>query len=205
MKKLPSIIISVVVGFTVLAGYFFQSQLGPVLSLIIDWAILLTGAAGLIGLGYLVQMHLRRVVNWQNNAFFSLVTLLVFLLTFAAGLVLTTQNPFYRDLILNIQIPVETSLLAVLAVTLMFVSLKLIRTRGWTPMSVGFLISALVSLVLNLGYGLAESGSVVNEVVDFWHRLPIIGARGILLGMALGGLIVGLRVLLTMSRPYGEG
>jgi hypothetical protein len=36
------------------------------------------------------------------------------------------------------------------------------------------------------------------------RRLPMVGARGILLGMGLGGLIVGLRVLLTIEKPYGE-
>ena len=204
MKKLPAIIVSVTIGLTVLAGYFFQAELSTVLSLIVDWGILLAGVAGLIGLGYLVQYHLTRLMKREKGAFFSLITLLVFLFILVAGLTLTTQNPFYRNLILNIQVSVEASLLAVLAVTLMFASLKLIRTRGWTPMSVGFLISALISLVLNLGVGMMESGTVLGELVAFWRRLPIVGARGILLGMAIGGLIVGLRILLGMHRPYGE-
>jgi len=30
------------------------------------------------------------------------------------------------------------------------------------------------------------------------------GARGILLGVALGSIVTGLRVLLAVDRPYGE-
>jgi hypothetical protein len=107
--------------------------------------------------------------------------------------------------VLNIQIPVETSLLAILAVTMLFASLRIIRTRGWTLMSASFLISALISLILNLHYLNPAIGTAGAEWLEFVRRLPLAGLRGILIGIALGGLIVGLRVLLGMDRPYEDG
>jgi len=204
MKKILAISVAIVTGLFVLGGYFFQDQLSPFLALIFDWGILLAGVAGLIGVGYLLRWHLSKLINHKKGRFHSVVVLSAFIFAFVAGFVLTPQNAFYRDLILNIQVPVEASLLAVLAVTLLYASLRLIRVRGWSPMAIAFLLSALVSLTLDLGLLQTGSDSLAADLLGILERLPLAGARGILLGMALGGLVVGLRVLLTMDRPYGE-
>jgi hypothetical protein len=204
VKKIISIVIALTVGLLVLAGYFFRESLGPVLNLMLEWGVLLLGITGLIGIGYLLRMHVLRSVKREKGTFFSLVVIIAFFSTLIAGLLLPPQNAFYRDLVLNIQIPVETSLLAVLTVILLAAGLRLIRTRGWTLMSAAFLFGAVMSLVLNLGYFQFRSDGFASGLVAVLQRLPLAGARGILLGMALGGLIVGLRVLLTLDRPYGE-
>lgn len=139
MKKLLTIVISTATGLAVLAGYALQNQLSPVLSRIFSWGMLLLGVVALIGVGYLVKMHLAKLVNKKKGALLSTILLLAFLLTLIAGLAVDSRNSVYRNLVLNVQIPVEASLLAVLAVTLFYASLRLIRTQGWTPMSIGFL------------------------------------------------------------------
>jgi hypothetical protein len=202
MKKILPIIIACGTGLTILAGYFFQDLLAPVVGLLINWGIMLVGLAGLIGISYLVRMHFYRLAHRQKGGLYSAIVLIAFLFTFIAGLVLTPRNAIFRDWVLNIQVPVETSLLAILSVTLLSGSLYLIRTRGWTPMSVGFLFGALVSLILNLAVLQFQPGSMGEVWVLFLRRLPLAGLRGILIGMALGGLIVGLRVLLAVDRPY---
>lgn len=204
MKKVLWIVITALTGVTVLAGYYFQAQLGPVLAKVFEWGLILIAAAGLIGIGVLLARHVRRVVHWEKGAFFSVVTLVAFLAALAAGFILTPQSAFYRNLILNVQVPVEASLLAILAVTLLAASLRLIRVRGWTPMSIAFLASAIFSLVLDLGWIRTPSGSLGEAILAFFTRLPVAGARGVLLGMALGGLVMGLRVLLAVDRPGGE-
>jgi hypothetical protein len=204
MRKILAIIILLAVGLSVLAGYFFRVQLNPLLSLIFDWGFALLGVTGLIGVGYLIWHHLSRIIRKEKSIFSSIIVLLAFSFTLIAGFVLTTQNAFFRTFVLNVQMPVETSLLAIIAATLFYGSTRLIRTQGWTPMSIGFLGSALVSLILNLGVVHAEAGTLGAELLAFLHRLPLVGARGILIGMALGGLLVGLRVLFFMKRPYGE-
>lgn len=204
MKKVLIPMIALLVGLVTLAGYFLPTQLGPTLTIIIGAGILLMSAAGLIGIGYLLHMHIMKLVHKERGGFFSLIVLLFFLVALIAGLVLPPGSAFYRDLILGVQIPIEAALLGVLAVVLLVASLKLIRTRGWTPLSIGFLSSALLSFVFDLGLLHAEPGTLSAELLDFLRGLPWLGARGIILGMALGGLIVGLRVLFMIDRPYGE-
>jgi len=202
MKKVFPTFIASATGLTVLAGYFFQARLAPLLGLFIQWGILLAGLAGLIGIGYLIKMHVTRIALSQKGRFYSAVVISTFLFTLAAGFIVAPKEVFYRNWVLNIQIPVEASLLAILAVTLLYGSLFILRTRGWTPMSIGFLVSALTSLFLNLDLVQFQPGSMGEEWLQFIRRLPLAGLRGILIGMALGGLIVGLRVLLAMDRPY---
>lgn len=203
MKKALTIAITLLVGLTVLAGYYFQEQLGPLLGLVFEWGLILMGAAGLVGIGFLVAKHVRKLVHWQKGSLLSVSFIAAFLLALVAGFVLTPQSALYRDLILNVQVPVEASLLAILAVTLLYASLRLIRVRGWTPMAIAFLVSAIFSLILDLGWIRTSSGSLAAMILSLLERLPLAGARGILLGMALGGLVMGLRTLLAVDRPDG--
>ena len=204
MKKILWIAIIALTGLTVLAGYFFQDQLSPILAKIFEWGLILLAVAGLIGIGILVSRHIQRVIHWEKGAVFSVVALVAFLIALIAGFILTPQSELYRNLILNVQIPVEAGLLAILAITLLAASLRLVRVRGWTPMSIAFIASAVFSLILNLGWIRTPSGSLAEGVLAFFTRLPLVGARGVLLGMAIGGLVVGLRYLFALDRSGGE-
>lgn len=204
MKKALAIFILLLVGVTVLGGYFYPAALGPLINLIIDWGILLLGTAGLVGVYYLIKRHVGTIARHEKRFGLSILMLAAFSTTMILGLVLSIQDPLFIDLMINVQTPVETSLLAILAVVLMTASFRLISTRGWTPMSIAFLTSAVISLALNVGVVNSVLGTEATAVINYLRRLPMVGARGILLGMALGGLIVGLRVLLTIDKPYGE-
>lgn len=204
MKKILWIGIAALTGLTVLAGYFFQDQLGATLLMIFEWGLVLLAIAGLIGIGYLLVRHIKRVIHWEKGAVFSAVALAAFLVALIGGFVLTLQSELYRRLILNVQVPVEAGLLAILAVMLLAAGLRVIRVRGWTPMSIAFLVSAVFSLIMNLSWIRTPSGSLAEEILSFLTRLPLVGARGVLIGMAIGGLVVGLRYLLALDRPGGE-
>jgi hypothetical protein len=175
-----------------------------VLSMVFEWGLVLVAAAELVGIGYLAAAHVRKIIRRDNGFIYSIVLLSAFLVSMIAGFVLTTKHPFYRDLILNVQVPVEASLLAILAATLLYASLRLIRTRGWTAMSIAFLVSTILSLAINLGFFWSPAGSFGDQVLNFFKRLPLVGARGVLIGMALGGLLMGLRFLFSINRSDGE-
>ena len=204
MKKILPIVIALLTGITILAGYFFQDMFSPILRVFLDWFVLILGVASLIGIGILLRSHFNKILSSQKGAFYSFILILFFLLTLIAGFVLTLENDFFQGLILSVEIPVEASFLSIMAATMLYTSLRFVSTKGWTPMSISFLVSAVASLIFNLGYIQAQSGTVGAILLLFFKRLPNVGARGILLGMAIGGLVVGLRLLTTLDRPYGE-
>ena len=170
MKKILWIVIASLTGLTVLAGYFLQDRLSPVLAYILEWGLILLAVAGLIGIGFLLFRQIRRVIRWEKGAVLSIVALAAFLTALIAGFVLTPQSELYRNLILNVQIPVEASLLAILAVVLLGASLRLIRVRGWTPLSIAFLASAIFSLILNLGW--------IRTPPALWRKVFLRFSRG---------------------------
>jgi hypothetical protein len=102
-------------------------------------------------------------------------------------------------------IPVEASLLAILAVTLVYASIRLLRRRT-DMMSVIFLASAILFLlaIMPTPFSLNVYVQIFqNFILDFAGMFSRGGARGLLIGVALGTLLTGLRVLFGVDRPYG--
>lgn len=195
--------ITISVGLIVLLAYFLPFPLLQNLRvLLLGWGVSLAGIAALVGILNLLSVHWKKARSKENRDLFSLVLLLGFIITFAAGMWLTPANPLFQHVIISIQAPVETSLMAVLAVTLAYASLRLLqRRKGW--MGIVFIISALVFLLFIGGFlPVFQQIPFVGNFASFLNRLPTAGARGILLGVALGSLTTGLRVLLGVDRPY---
>lgn len=198
-------IIAIASGVVVLLGYFL-----PAIPLFVNlrvaflnWAMILAAVAVFIGIANLFSVHTQKLRN-KNDAAYS-VLLLVFLLgTFALGLFVGPTSPAMDFVFTSIQIPVETSLMALLAVSLLYATIRLLRWRA-NFMSITFIITALI---IFLGTAPLPFIGPLHFFSD-WLR-PIIaqvpaaaGARGILLGVALGTLMTGLRILFGADRPYG--
>lgn len=203
MKSPLSAIVAILVGIVVLAGYFLSlPQLLSVRELLLGWAIIVAAAAALVGIINLLSAHWHKVRTGQTGGFYSLVVLLSFAVVFVLGLWLGPAHPTFQKVVTAVQVPVEATLMAVLAVSLAVASIRLFRRR-LTTFSVLFMISALVFLVLGAGILPVNGVPFLGGVVNFLSRLPLAGARGILLGVALGSLTTGLRILIGADRPYG--
>jgi hypothetical protein len=128
-----------------------------------------------------------------------------FVLTFGFGVFAYGLQRNFTDfqVVVNyIQIPVEASLMAVLAVILTLAAFRLFQRRmGLLPLV--FVVSILIFLLLNSGL-LAGSSNIpfIGETLAVLQFLPVAGGRGILLGIALGSLMAGLRILFGADRPY---
>jgi hypothetical protein len=170
----------------------------------LEWAVILIGVVTLIGVANLLGVHWRKIIQKQHRDVYSPFLIIAFLLTFTAGLWFGPADPIFQQFVMSIQVPVETSLLAVMAITLLLACMRLLRQRMDMMMFV-FVLSTIVFLVAasNLTV-LIFSGPMVNIMLSVLNRLPMAGARGILLGVALGTLATGLRIILGSDRPYSE-
>jgi sulfite exporter TauE/SafE len=101
-------------------------------------------------------------------------------------------------------LPVEASLMALLAITLTYASIRLLR-RHLNLLSVIFLITAVLILLGTAPWPfLGDVPFLSNIIRPIVAQIPATaGARGILLGVALGTLTTGLRILFGADRPYG--
>ncbi|RME86689.1 MAG: hypothetical protein D6770_11325 [Anaerolineae bacterium] len=201
-----SVAVAITVGVVVLVGYFFPV---PVLSglrvTLVQWAMLLAAVAVFLGVFNLLSVHMEKIRRRQKGAIYGGVLVVSLLVTFLAGLVLGPEHALMRVLFDGVIFPVEASLMAVLAVTLLYAGARLLRHRSdW--MAVAFLGTALFLLVTAAPLpGMGEIPILGDLVRPFVTQvLATAGARGILLGVALGTLTTGLRVLIGSDRPYGE-
>jgi hypothetical protein len=112
-------------------------------------------------------------------------------------------NSFVLNFALDaIIIPAEATLMALLAVTLIYASARLLQRRA-DAMSFIFLGIAVVILLMSapLPFGKIPGAEIVEWFIT--RFFAVAGARGILIGVALGALTTGLRVLFAIDRPYG--
>jgi hypothetical protein len=203
MKSPFSTAVAIAFGLVVLAGYFLQPLLQNLMDVLLGWAVILGAFAALVGILNLVIVHWNKIKSGQKNYIYSMVTILAFIFTLVLGIFLKPSNPQFQKVVTSVMVPVEASLMALLAVTLASASIRLLRQRGLNLLSISFGISALAFLLLNLGLLSSSGGSFMNDIVWVLNRLPVPGARGILLGVALGSLTAGLRILIGTDRPYG--
>ena len=198
-----AVVFAVLAGVFILAGYYVPALAG-LQNLLLSWAIILAGAAAIVGVFNLVLVHADRINARARGGVYSAILLICLLGTFIFGLAMGPSHPDMRLLINAVVVPVEASLMALLAVSLIYASARLLRRRA-NLMSVVFLLTAVVMLIASATLPFGEAG-VLNGFLRPWfqHVLALGGARGILIGMGLGALVTGLRVLLAADRPYGE-
>jgi len=201
---IASAAIAISTGVVVTLGYFLDFvELSNLRQLFVQWALILASVALLVGVFNLLLIHTRRMGQGGGNAVYRAVLVIALTVTFLLGVVLGPDHPWPAWIFNNIQVPIETSLMAILAISLAYASARLLRRRV-NLFSVIFVATALLVL---LGIGSFPWGEipVVSDLLRPWlTEVPAVaGARGILLGVALGTVAAGLRILMGVDRPYG--
>ncbi len=204
MKHLPSTIIAISAGVFILYGYYSQNEMVIVWhDLLIHWTIGLWGFFILVGVITLLINYLRKTLSKKKNENAAWLVVMGFLTTTILYFLFQVfsfegLSSFYR----TFQVPFETSIMGMISITLIGIGFNAFRSRRGFFITV-FAISSLVYLLFYSGVALALfrvpwMGSLLGAL----QLLPSIGMRGLLIGIALGGLIAGVRVLLGMDRPY---
>ena len=206
MKKILPIsnaIIAVISGVLVLLGYFFPGVFGNIQSILIGWAIILAAFALLLGIFNLALVHWKKAGSDGPNRIYSIVLLISLFFTIIVVSISGPSGSASLWIFNSFQVPVEISLLAVLAVVLVFAGARLLSRRPkWY--TVLFLITVLIVLLGSVPLFFLGEVAPLIVVRNWLAQVPAVaGARGLLLGVALGTVATGLRILMGMDRPYG--
>lgn len=203
--RVVTAVIAISFGILVLAGYFLQDTfpaLANVQTLLLNWAIILAGAATLVGIFNLISVHTDKIRRREKGSTYSALLVICLVATLLFGIILRPDHSAMKIVMGGIIIPAEASLMGILTISLVYAAIRLLRRRS-DVMSFVFLITTVLiifsSVTLPLGNipGLNTFGRWVTQI------LALGGARGILIGVALGTLTTGLRVLFGADRPYG--
>lgn len=209
LKRFPvqapvAVLLAVAAGVMMLFTYIFPLE--GLRALILNIVMIGAAAALVIGVFNLLSVHIKKIRSNQKPAG-SLLLVVALVVTFVVTLLQEYTNlypdwlPGAQWLLTNIQLPVESALMGVLAITLVYAAARLITHRP-NAFSVLFVATVLITLIASTQFML---GSVVGEFIRnvVSHGLASGGARGILIGVALGTIATGLRILMGVDRPYG--
>jgi hypothetical protein len=198
------IALTIAVGLVVLLGYFVDLPvLIAVREIFVRWAVILASVTLLVGVANLISVHWSRMVNAQKGGFYSVILLLSFAISLVVFMIYGPTGFWSMWIFNSIQVPAESSLMALLAVVLAYAGARLL-SRRINLFSLVFMLTALAVLL-----GMATipfiNAPLLAEVRAWITQVPAVaGSRGILLGVALGTIATGLRILIGSDRPYGE-
>ncbi len=203
--RVITVFIAVVSGLVVLSGYFLQ-EIFPVLSQVqmqvLNGAVILAGVAALAGIFNLFSVHTNKIRHGEKGSIYSALLVISLIATFILGIVLRPEHGAMKAVMNGIIIPTEAALMGILTISLLYAAIRLLRRRA-DVMSIFFLLTAALILFgsATLPFGdIPIIGTFARWVNQVW---VLGGTRGILIGVALGALTTGLRVLFGADRPYG--
>ena len=201
--------IAIGVGVIVLVGYFIPS-IANIRFALLRTGLVLAAVALLVGIINLLTVHFKKMGADNENSGYSLILVIALLLTLVIGIIDMVQSYLLGHpnfLMTNwiftyIQLPIETSLLAVTAVSLTYAAASILRKR-MDLFSITFFF--VILLVLLGSFSIPAATLPFLQVIRDWIvRVPALGgARGLLLGIALGTIATGIRILMGTDRPYG--
>ncbi|MGE5264599.1 MAG: hypothetical protein ACM3S0_14570 [Acidobacteriota bacterium] len=198
--KWVSTAVAIAVGLIALLDFFFiHPILNGVGAAFKEWTIILTAFALLLGLYNLLNVHVLRIIRRSEpGAGYSAVVVLTFAVVTVIGLWFGLPSGPMNWIFDNLYVPLQGAFFALAAFFLATAAYRALRARNIE--TTWMLLAALVVLIgqIPLLGELADARAWVLAVPS------AAGVRGILLGVALGTIATGLRVIVGMDRPHSE-
>jgi len=213
LKRTLPAALAIAVGLFVLVALLVPV---PLLSTIgtyfIDCAVIIAAFALFLGLINVVRVHLGHIRERAKTWPYSILLLVTLFLVLAVGLVTLApaqagqsqpsgpSHPAMQWIFANVMAPIQATLGALLVFLTLAAAYRLLRLRN--AESAVLLFVALLVLVGQASFGLLP---ILPQLRDWILDVPALaGMRGILLGVALGTVLTGIRLLLGLERPYSD-
>ncbi len=187
-------------GFVVLFDFFFAHPVIDALGAAFrEWTIILAAFALLLGLFNLLNVHLSRIIRRNEpGAGYSVVVLLTAAIVITLGMLFGLPSTPMSWVFDHLYVPLQGAFFALVAFFLATAAYRSLRAR-----SIETLLMLAAALVVLLGQ--VPLLPAFADMRDWVLRVPSeAGVRGIMLGVALGTIATGLRLIVGMDRPYSE-
>lgn len=202
--RVVATVVAMSTGLLVLADFFVsEGRLHAVATYLVRTASTVAAFALLLGLANLAGVHLRKVRQRAAGWGYSLVLLAALVATLVIGLVSGgPASAWMQRLFDAVLFPLEATLYSLLAFFFVAAVYRAFRVKNFE--SALFVFFGIVALLGQLPIGVLIWDQL-PAIRDWVFDVPVVaGMRGILMGVALGTLATGVRVLLGMDRPYAD-
>jgi len=208
-------VIAVSAGLLTLLSLVLDSEpLRALRELFVEWTVIVLAFALLLGAANVLRVHARRIREHKGTGY-SLVLILAFLAVFVPGIMPAGAGPaavsgylgptgaVVQFFVEYVQRPLQATFYSLLAFLAATAAWRLFRTRSVA--SLVMFLSCILVLLGSLWLNVGDWWQLVIETKEWIMNVPVLaGARGILLGISLGALVAGARLLLGLDRPYSD-
>ncbi len=214
-KRILATALAIAAGSIVFIGYLYPHPVVVYMrDQLIHWAVVVAAFAFILGFFNVLRVHLNRIVRGGKGVVYSSTLVLAAIVTLALTFVgfmapIVGKSPLVNTLMAtndfwfqNVLSPLQATVAGLVAFALALAGFRLLRTRrsGW---AVWFFISAAVVLLGTLPLPEPVGGWLIWLKEEVWmDSLVVAGMRGLLIGVGLGTLLIGLRVIIGLDRPY---
>lgn len=205
MKKALPVLVAIVLGLVVLLDFFITHPvLDQVGRSLLHWAVIITAFALMTGLLNIFLVHTSRVFRRERGWGYSIVVILAMWVVVVFGFVdpAGPHGAVVSWIFRYVQYPLQATVMALLAFFALSAGYRAFRRRSFEST-----IMLLTTSLVLLGYVAIASdfGWPLSVIKDWILSVPAMaGVRGILLGIALGIIATGLKILVGMDRPYAD-
>lgn len=199
IKRTLPVALAIAFGLLTLLGLLIIPAVGATL---VSWAAFLAAVALILGVINLLGVHTRRLTK---GSLYSGALVLSMLAVFA--LAITDLFGFTDDGVGSVfevvQAPLEMAVASLLAFFLLFAGFRLLQRQRsiWAALFVGTVLLLLLARTTLPSFLATIVDPVAGLVNDIFVSA---GMRGILIGVALGAIVVALRLLAGVERPYDK-
>ncbi len=202
MRIKVSVVVAMITGVIMLLGYFIPGAFfAAVRDVMLRSGMLVGTVALLLGVGNLLQVHLRKIRERRPGHLYSIFMVISLFTVFAIVVLFGPASSYAVWIVSEIQRPLEIGMMALLATILLLAGVRLLFRRQ----TLGTLVFFLTAFLVLLGTAPLPFISLpfLEGLRNWIVQVPTVaGARGIILGIALGAAATGLRVLLGFDQPY---
>ena len=204
-STLPTAVAIAVGLFVLLALFTPYPAFHDIGTYFIDTAVIIAAFALFLGVINVLRVHARQIRTGPSRLY-SFILLIAMVVVLVFGLPPLPDAPSGPNqglvawLFENVQTPIQASLSAILVFFVVRAAFRLVSKR-----SLEALVMLVVTLLVLAGQVAVGLFPLLTDIRDWILDIPAMaGVRGILLGVALGALLTGVRLLFGVERPYGD-
>lgn len=216
IRRILTTVVAIVVGLFVLADIFVSQSSANILglgfinqtisgisSLFVGWLAIVVAFALFLGFINVISVHAHRIRTKKPGTIYSGVLLFSLILTLVVGFISNGPNSRGSQFIFGFVLqPLEATIFALLALFIATAAFRAFRIRNLETFF--FVLFGVIVLLGQVPLGI-YLWSEFPVIKDWIINVPTLaGVRGILLGVALGTIATGLRVLIGADRPYTD-
>jgi hypothetical protein len=207
MKLRLPLILCFLCGIFMIVQFFVPPFTG-VYDKLLNWVMIISIPALVIGLTSLIKLHYTRIIRKTTNMPYSIVAFIAMITMALMGLIGGTgENTGFEWMFKNIQVPMQATMFSLLAFYIASAAYRAFRAR--TLEATLMLVTAVVVMLARVPIGnflwhLIMPDSNIPEQVSSWIlNVPSMAARrGIILGISLGAIATSIKIILGIERSY---